>query len=351
MSAIDGAGRGGRSEAAGAAAEIPPAAQADGARSAADLPDPPQLERDVRFMERGMIAWRRADGELFVGGPSQSDPKQGRIGDCYFVATMSALAQRAPDRIRDIIRENQDGSFTVSLYKKGEDGKLAKKEVRVDRDLVERKDGEALYASSHDRGELWPSILEKAYAELSGGYDPIGYGGFASDALEALTGRPAVQDACGDRTPAEELVRRLCAVAHKDPTEMLRSMEKRTDNFETTWSFLKDASAKGDPVIAATYPEGDIVGDGLMPMHAYTVLGVEERGGNRFVKLRNPAPLTAELKDPELAKEAAAIPELKAFMDLIAAKGIEPEDFQYGEFEIPFETFRRSFHTAYRAPL
>ena len=84
-------------------------------------------------------------------------------------------------------------------------------------------------------------------------------------------------------------------------------------------------------------------------MHAYTVMGVEERNGERFVKLRNPAAYSQDLHDPDVIAEAAQSPELKVFAEIMSK--VKVEDLKYGEFEVPFEAFRRSFHTVYRAPL
>lgn len=47
--------------------------------------------------------------------------------------------------------------------------------------------GEWLLSRSEDQTELWPNILEKAYAKLYGGYDKI-EGGKVSYVLAELTG-------------------------------------------------------------------------------------------------------------------------------------------------------------------
>jgi hypothetical protein len=67
-----------------------------GPQTAVDLADPPIMARNKADVEQGTDSVRRVDGELFVGGPSLDDPKQGWAGDCYLIASMSALADAAP---------------------------------------------------------------------------------------------------------------------------------------------------------------------------------------------------------------------------------------------------------------
>ena len=49
-----------------------------------------------------------------------------------------------------------------------------------------------MYASSSDRLEIWPMVVEKAFAKLHGTWEAIGHGGLISAALQALTGGVAV---------------------------------------------------------------------------------------------------------------------------------------------------------------
>ncbi len=76
------------------------------------------------------------------------------------------------------------GVFTLQLYKHG-----SWHAVVVDSLLPLRPgpDRRLLLASSAVRGELWPALLEKAYAKLHGGYAALGAGSLV-DALVDLTG-------------------------------------------------------------------------------------------------------------------------------------------------------------------
>lgn len=139
-----------------------------------DRPMPLSPNRTTRF------EYRHAAGELFVDGPSAADLDQGRVGDCYLLAGLGAVAKANPQRIRDMFIENPDGTVTVRFFL---DGKA--EFVTVDRslpvvDLVDlepafagvghRTDAEGKLvrmAVDDARGELWVALAEKAYAQLS----------------------------------------------------------------------------------------------------------------------------------------------------------------------------------------
>jgi hypothetical protein len=51
--------------------------------------------------------------------------------------------------------------------------------------------GHAVAPGDRTRHEIWPLVMEKAYAELRGGYNKLSKGEHVRDAMEALTGREA----------------------------------------------------------------------------------------------------------------------------------------------------------------
>ena len=57
--------------------------------------------------------------DLYAGGqPRATDIQQDKIGDCYFVATLAAVAEKQPDRIQDAIKfDPATGNYTVTLHK------------------------------------------------------------------------------------------------------------------------------------------------------------------------------------------------------------------------------------------
>jgi calpain family cysteine protease len=140
-------------------------------------------------------------GLAFIKGKKDSrlihpnDPEQGGLGDCYLVSAMIALALRKPYMIHRLIKTNRDGTFTVRLYGLGSWGKNL--DVKIDNKFPAQGklfayggssdtkvvDGKTLY-------ELWPSLIEKAYAKHRGSYNKI-EGGHSDVPFEFLTGKSA----------------------------------------------------------------------------------------------------------------------------------------------------------------
>lgn len=133
--------------------------------------------------------------QLFVspdGGPAvdPTDLEQGYLGDCWMIASLGAIAQQRPDLIESMIRENANGTYTVTLH----DGDRTV-QVTVTPDLP-TVDGNPIFVdnpSPSDAGEgvheLWPQILEKAAAQYYGDYTDL-EGDWPSKALELFTGAP-----------------------------------------------------------------------------------------------------------------------------------------------------------------
>ncbi|WP_264029341.1 C2 family cysteine protease [Cellulosimicrobium sp. SH8] len=111
---------------------------------------------------------------------SIDDINQGQVGDCWFLAGLGAVATTDPEFLREHIRLNDDGTYTVTMYKDGEPVEIVV-EPTVPENGVGGQNGEP----------NWVSIYEKAAAEYFGGdYEDID-GGHSDDAFEAITGRPA----------------------------------------------------------------------------------------------------------------------------------------------------------------
>ncbi len=172
------------------------------------------------------------DGDLFVKGYGDdseihpNDVTQGGLGDCYLIATMASIADQNPDLIKSAVRDNGDGTYTVTLYEKkggffGIGGKYEKVEIVVTPDFPkgEYYSKEAKQWISHrvnagtgDR-ELWPRLIEKAYGQLISGdqdihgiYSKLNKGGFSSDALTAISGSESVSKS-PDHYTIEELAK------------------------------------------------------------------------------------------------------------------------------------------------
>lgn len=121
-----------------------------------------------------------ANNPLFAAnGPTADDVFQGAVGDCYFMARLSAVADQNPEVIKKMIVALGDGTFAVRFMR----GTTAEY-VRVDADLyVNPLNNTPIYAKLGRENSLWVPMIEKAYAfwrKNQGTYASIngGNGGF-----------------------------------------------------------------------------------------------------------------------------------------------------------------------------
>ncbi|MCD9031008.1 hypothetical protein LDO32_04600 [Luteimonas sp. Y-2-2-4F] len=230
------------------------------------------------------------DADLYgPDGPEPQDIDQDSIGDCYFVATLAALAN-SPEgdaRIEESITYNEEtGTFTVTFYEEGPLGIPVPVQVEVTQDDIqdnlERGGGSTV--DNNGAGPIWPAVMEAAYAkhaaqnatlperlaagvagisEMDLGYQLI-EGGKARDALFDLTGTQGtdIDNAFVDRWGTG-----------------------------FTMHLINEALADGRSVTLSTDPEHDGASeDGLADNHVYQVerVYVDEKTGEVMVELRNP---------------------------------------------------------------
>jgi hypothetical protein len=192
-------------------------------------------------------------GDTLFGPPGDSngisyqDIHQGGLGDCYFLAALGEVAKNDPDFIRQMIRDNGNGTYTVTLYQ-FEPVQVTVSPSDFAPNGVNSQPDEGVIDGQK---ELWPQIIEAAYAKLEGGYGKIGNGGYPSDAMETLTGFNASWSSPG--------------------------------SFEQ----IKSDLAKGKLVTLDT-PDEPLPYD-LLSSHSYMVIGTyTDLQGNNYVKLQNP---------------------------------------------------------------
>ena len=217
--------------------------------------------------------------QLLVNGIDPMDIAQGAIGDCWYMASLMAVAQADPSVIEDAITQNANGTYTVRLYDDGEPVNIT-----VTPEMVVREDDPAFsYQSKYqlDDGtlgyELWPLVMEKALALHWGDYAAI-EGDSPGLGLEVVTGQSSSSSDLDDAPSVTEL------------------------------DSLLDG---GGAVTLASFGEGDDLPDtygsasdgGLVTGHAYYVKSVDAKKGT--VTVVNPwgssyAPITltyAEFQD------------------------------------------------------
>ena len=167
------------------------------------------------------IKWKRLDDfledpyEIFPGDePSCNSVKQSsHLGNCYFIATLSALCERK-EYIKRLFSGNtveamKNGRYTVKIYHAGRfhnihldsyfpiksqnvkihaDEKAC--EILDSDDSTVTKEVTSFYFGRNTKGKgIWVPLLEKAYAKVYNSYGAI-QGGDIGEALRDLTGSP-----------------------------------------------------------------------------------------------------------------------------------------------------------------
>lgn len=164
----------------------------------------PQARTTASGQDDRSLSWQRHTGHAFVRGAGEDatgvnadDVVQGALGDCYFLSPVMAVARINPQRIRRLIRGPvdtlADGTriYEVDLYEGHAIGSPSKRTQRVSDRFVSTAGGDSRYAQPGDvaagGGEIWPLLLEKAWAGLRGGYDQAHFG-LMKDGMTAVTG-------------------------------------------------------------------------------------------------------------------------------------------------------------------
>src|SRR5262249_40417620 len=145
-------------------------------------------------------------------GVSASDINQGAAGDCYLIAALSAVAGAQPQVIRSAIkleRENKDGTaiYGVRLYVPSAEGPPHPVTIHVTTKVYFDHGflglGQSPTYSKAPEAEMWPLLMEKAFAQYKRSYEAIGQGGTSDEPLFALTGKPQSLKTVADMPDAD----------------------------------------------------------------------------------------------------------------------------------------------------
>lgn len=203
------------------------------------------------------LKWNEDD--LYDGEPQGSDVNQDGIGDCYLVATMSAIANANPQWIKDRISyDPHTGMFDVTMWDGHEWRHIPVTQADIDANIAAK--GASGVDNQVAGAPLWPAVLESAYAKMKApgrGIEGIETG-LTPPALEALTGNN------GDWIiPATEWM---------TPSQHIDTQ-------------IADALVNHQPVMLSTSVFG---GPALENMHVYSIEGITGTGSDATVTLRNP---------------------------------------------------------------
>ena len=186
-------------------------------------------------------------------GINPNDVNQGNVGDCYFCSSVSTIAEY-PSRLQKIFNSKESnpyGVYSINIYKAG-----VLQEVIVDDKFLCYEWGNPRFL--HGKGnEIWPNLLEKAWAKIFGNYCAI-IGGAQTEVYRALLGFPVrllyIKDITADKL-----------------WEQLSHWDKE--------KFIMGCS----PILGL-----DQAKTGLVSNHGYSLLGVYRVGNYRLIKARNP---------------------------------------------------------------
>lgn len=276
----------------------------------------PYWDKDKKIWMYSDIQYREIKGTAVIGDISPRDIRQGTIGDCYLMAALISLAATNPIAIQNAITADGPGKWKVRLYAKQPDGSFKAVIYSIDNMFPTSSPGGMAYGHSNQLGtkqksmgwtyvdnqyndplinpwdipaeavkkenfvelldednrELWPAIIEKAYAlhasvigmkqqgVRAGGYDDIGQGDGSHNAFEALTGKPATETHMNN-LGGDKLFQRI------------------------------DAALRAGAPVAAGTPGNEkkrnekfITGSNIYGNHAYAVIGLK----GLEIELRNP---------------------------------------------------------------
>ena len=193
------------------------------------------------------------------------DVVQGELGDCYFLSALSALAERE-ERIKKLFVDqviNKQGYYIIRVYINGLPVKIV-----VDDFFPCMNNSLAFSSIEEDSLNIWPLLLEKAWAKVNSGYNNI-IEGNVSQAFEFLTPSPNYifyHSNCEE----SELYKKIKIADEKDFIICCDISDQTSSGLNNNLSSL-----------------------GLLTNHAYSIISVHEittRSGEsiKLLKIRNP---------------------------------------------------------------
>jgi calpain-15 len=121
---------------------------------------------------------------IFKDGANYTDIYQGGLGTCYFMATLSSIAE-TPSRIENLFltqEVNDCGIYLMIFYING-----VQTPVLVD-DWFPSENNRPAFARPNE-GEIWPMLVEKAWAKCHGSFKRV-WGGQSCRVFEWCLGTP-----------------------------------------------------------------------------------------------------------------------------------------------------------------
>ncbi len=207
---------------------------------------------------KGLI-WHRPK-EIFRGGKYKifekmdiEDIHQGVLGNCYFLSSLSAIAEY-PGRLAKLIQNkttSENGCYAINVFIQGK-----QKTVLIDDEFPVFKNKNWAMASSGE-GEIWVQLFEKVWAKINSSYT-MTIAGLPSEALSTLTEAPVIT-----------------YIHKKYEPDQLFDIFKNCDDQKFIICTTTNSSSASKEV-------------GLVQSHAYTVISCYNIDGLKLMKIRNP---------------------------------------------------------------
>lgn len=199
---------------------------------------------------------------IFEDGIDASDIRQGGLGDCYFLSSIAVLGNRQTrDKfvfVNDEAEWRECGAVCIKFFNGGKE-----QFVIIDDFLPLYENGEDFIFTSTPSGkEMWPMLIEKAFAKLYGSYSVI-EGGLVDVCLSELTnGIPET------------------FYTEREPNTA--ALWNKTMKLYKAGHFLGAGSpnSKGG--------DSDISPMGIVQSHAFSILRLVEADGHKLIQVRNP---------------------------------------------------------------
>lgn len=211
-------------------------------------------------------------GDFFEEAAELTDPVQGGVANCYFIAALSSVAWARPyviaQRTRATGTGSQDFVDMIEFYKGGKSEKVEVTEL-----LPLNSPGNTfIYARSSETGEIWPAVYEKAFAKWMT-KDP----GDKPDILKTAFGDPV--GAAASLTGLTPYYYWNSRLSEDNIWQKVREncISRKTFNPMVAWTYGSSPS-----------PDVNYSNAHLAANHAYSILGWQYANNHKYIVLRNP---------------------------------------------------------------
>jgi len=250
-------------------------------------------------------------------------PVQGAVGNSYLIAALFAVAWSDPYMIvhakRPTVGSEKKGKTTVAIkfHSKGGEKDASTSTVEVDCEVpVNKSSNQMVYCHSSGKGEIWPSLYEKAFAKWiarSNSEHP--------DITQTSYGDPVKAMA---QINGKEM--HYFYTHSRSADELISLIREHSFGFRTIF-----------PMTAWTHATGEVYkGANIVANMAYTVLGFAcPQGKKQYVVVRNPWGVT----------ERAGLATYPGLLDQVDCTFWRPADMldRGGVFALEANAFKEAF--------